>query len=101
MYLFIMYDLPTETTLQRKTMATFRKKLLQSSFIMLQQSIYIKPLDDYKTINKYTKNIIKIIPADGHIVLFSLTDKQYIDVEVYENKKIAKKPTINKQLELF
>jgi CRISPR-associated protein Cas2 len=40
MWVFVYFDLPTETKKDRKAYATFRKTLLQNGFSMIQYSIY-------------------------------------------------------------
>ena len=42
MRVFIMFDLPTETVSDRSAYRHFRKLLINSGFIMMQESIYTK-----------------------------------------------------------
>lgn len=42
MRVFVMFDLPTETSVHRKAYRDFRKYLLVNGFIMLQESVYVK-----------------------------------------------------------
>ena len=42
MRVLVMFDLPVTTTAARKEYARFRKYLIKSGFMMLQESIYCK-----------------------------------------------------------
>lgn len=42
MRMLVMFDLPVETAKQRKNYAAFRKYLIKSGFLMMQESIYSK-----------------------------------------------------------
>ena len=42
MRMLVMFDLPVETAKQRKDYAAFRKFLIKSGFLMMQESIYSK-----------------------------------------------------------
>ena len=42
MRVLVMFDLPTETSLQRKNYRKFRKTLIKNGFIMMQESVYVK-----------------------------------------------------------
>ena len=42
MRVLVMFDLPTETSLQRRNYRKFRKTLIKNGFIMMQESVYVK-----------------------------------------------------------
>ena len=42
MRVLVMFDLPTETSIQRRNYRKFRKSLIKNGFIMMQESVYIK-----------------------------------------------------------
>ena len=42
MWIFVFFDLPTETKRERKIYADFRKQLLRDGFNMFQFSIYLR-----------------------------------------------------------
>ena len=42
MRIMLFFDLPTETLQQRREYTRFRKHLLKSGFLMLQESVYCK-----------------------------------------------------------
>lgn len=42
MWIYVMFDLPTNTKQQRKNASLFRKMLIKDGFSMLQYSVYIR-----------------------------------------------------------
>ncbi len=42
MWLFVFFDLPVTTKIERKTAARFRKDLMKDGFTMMQFSVYIR-----------------------------------------------------------
>ena len=42
MRLMVFFDLPTETSKDRRNYTLFRKMLIKEGFIMMQESIYVK-----------------------------------------------------------
>ena len=73
MRVFVMFDLPTDTSVHRKAYRDFRKFLLVNGFIMLQESVYVKLLE---------KQLREHKPADGNICLLTVTEKQYSKMEI-------------------
>ena len=42
MRVLVMFDLPTETAENRRNYTKFRKYLIKSGFMMMQQSVYVR-----------------------------------------------------------
>ena len=42
MRILVMFDLPVQTSLDRREYTKFRKHLIKSGFFMLQESVYCK-----------------------------------------------------------
>ena len=42
MRILVMFDLPTETSEERRDYRKFRKNLIKNGFIMMQESVYVK-----------------------------------------------------------
>ena len=87
MKLLCMFDLPTQTSKERKDYRLFRKELIKEGFIMLQYSVYMWtcPDRDYKI--RMEKRIEKIIPKKGNIRLVAITEKQYEDMKILIGSK--------------
>ena len=87
MKLLCMFDLPTQTSKERKDYRIFRKNLIKEGFTMMQYSVYIRtcPNRDHK--KRIENRIEKIIPPKGNIRLVSITEKQYEDMKILIGSK--------------
>ena len=101
MWVFVFFDLPTETAKERKDAADFRKKLIQDGFTMFQFSAYIRPCPTCENAEVHVKRVKKIMPPKGEIAILMVTDKQFGSIELFSCKKEKKKPDSHFQLELF
>lgn len=101
MWLFVFFDLPTNTKKERKSAATFRKSIMRDGFTMLQYSVYIRHCASRESALVHVKRVKKMIPKKGHVSILSVTSKQYSEIINFwgvEEKSLPEKP---KQLELF
>ena len=57
MWIFVFFDLPTETAIQRKEAALFRKTLLEDGFTMLQYSVYIRHTPSRENMEVHEKRV--------------------------------------------
>jgi CRISPR-associated protein Cas2 len=106
MWLFVMFDLPTDTEAQRKKANQFRKLLIKSGFTMFQYSIYIRHCLSRKYADVHIKRVQKWTPSGGRVDILMVTDKQVgniitIEKETSELKVSRNKPEKTDQLELF
>ncbi|OJG69385.1 CRISPR-associated endoribonuclease cas2 [Enterococcus phoeniculicola] len=72
-----MFDMPTETTLDRKVYRQFRKFLLSEGFIMHQFSVYSKLLLNGTASQAMIERLKKKNPNKGLITLLTVTEKQF------------------------
>lgn len=89
MRLMVMFDLPVETSKDRRNYRKFRKALLNEGFLMVQYSIYVRVCVDKKSANLMEKRIATFAPAEGLIQTLMATEKQYNSMNfiVGESKK--------------
>lgn len=101
MWIFIFFDLPTETRKERKDAATFRKELIKDGFSMFQFSIYIRHCSSKENADVHVRRVKKILPEYGNVGIITITDKQFSTMELFNGKKSVEdlEPTL--QLELF
>lgn len=81
MRVMVMFDLPVLTAQQRKNYRQFRKHLIKSGFIMLQESIYCKLVQNTTAAEAVIDNIKKKKPSEGLIQLLKITERQYSKME--------------------
>lgn len=101
MWLFVFFDLPTNTKKERKAAARFRKGLMKDGFTMMQYSVYIRHCASKESANVHVKRVDYLVPEKGQISVLSITDKQYGNIINYWGKKDDPLPPAPKQLELF
>ena len=80
MWLFVMFDLPTLTKVDKKNSARFRKDLEKDGFIMLQWSVYIRYCASLESAKLHIKRIRSFTPSKGLVSILTITDKQYADI---------------------
>lgn len=101
MWVLIFFDLPTETKLERKIYAKFRKDLQKDGFSMFQFSIYLRHCASMENAEVHIKRVKKILPEKGHIGIMTITDKQFGMMEIFQGKKELPKKDVPQQLEFF
>ncbi len=101
MWILVFFDLPTETSLERKIYAKFRKELLQDGFNMFQFSIYMRHCASRENAEVHVKRVKDRLPEKGHIGILSITDKQFGMMELFYGKKETHKIKQPLQLEMF
>lgn len=101
MWIFCLFDLPTNTQAQRKRAATFRKQLLEDGFEMMQYSVYKRFCGSMESCEVHAKRIKSILPREGVVSILRFTDKQFSDIQTFMGKSPQKKQKEPAQLELF
>ncbi|MBK8673152.1 MAG: CRISPR-associated endonuclease Cas2 [Bacteroidetes bacterium] len=101
MWVFVFFDLPTETRKDRQIATKFRKQLLDDGFGMFQFSIYMRFCASRENAEVHWKRVKKILPLKGHIGLLQITDKQFGMMEMYIGTKQAELEKPAQQLTLF
>lgn len=97
----VYFDLPVLTKKERKAAARFRKDLLQDGFTMFQFSIYVRHCASRENAEVHTKRVRSRVPPHGFVVVMSITDKQFGEIELYRGGKNTPPPDTPQQLELF
>ena len=76
-----MFDLPVTTSAERKEYAKFRKYLIKSGFMMMQESIYCKLSPNSTLADAVIENVRKNKPEKGLVQVLRVTEKQYAKME--------------------
>ncbi|GAB4135044.1 MAG: CRISPR-associated endonuclease Cas2 [Raineya sp.] len=101
MWIFVFFDLPTETAILRKEYAQFRKKLLKAGFQMQQYSVYRRFCGSRESAEVHIKHVKKAVPPHGMVSILLVTDKQFGDMINIVGAKREPPPDTPQQLELF
>lgn len=101
MWVLVLFDLPTDTKQQRKHAAQFRKTILEFGFTMFQFSIYLRHCTSRENANMHVTRVKRILPAQGHIGILVITDKQFGMIEIFRGQESTQRPDTPQQLMLF
>lgn len=81
MRILVFFDLPTETLENRREYTKFRKLLIKTGFMMMQESVYSKIALNQTVVSSVTEIIKKNRPPEGLVQLLTITEKQYSKIE--------------------
>ncbi len=101
MWVMVMFDLPTETKLERKQYSLFRKKIMKDGFQMFQFSMYIRHCMSRESADVHVKRVKTMLPPKGHVGVMCITDKQFGMMEIFRGRESVSTPDTTQQLELF
>ncbi len=77
-----MFDLPTDTSMDRRHYRWFRKFLIDEGFIMMQESVYTKICLNMHSVRKVELNLQKNRPPKGIVQVMSVTEKQFASMKL-------------------
>ncbi|MCG3173375.1 MAG: CRISPR-associated endoribonuclease Cas2 [Myxococcota bacterium] len=101
MWIFVLFDLPTDTKEARKAHANFRKRLKQDGFSMLQFSVYARPCPTEENAEVHMGRVQSMVPGDGEVRIFTMTDKQFGRMKVFHGKIRREPESAPSQLTIF
>ena len=79
MRVLVMFDLPVQTSDEQKQYRYFRKYLISSGFMMMQESIYCKlALNQGAAMHAVKRNK----PKSGLVQILTVTEKQFSKMEI-------------------
>ncbi|MCR5195996.1 MAG: CRISPR-associated endonuclease Cas2 [Pseudobutyrivibrio sp.] len=89
MRVIVFFDLPVLTNANKKAYRDFRKFLIKSGFMMVQESVYCKLVPNSTVGDSVIANVKKNKPPEGLVQALKVTEKQYSKMEfiVGERKK--------------
>lgn len=86
MRVIVFFDLPVLTNKNRKEYREFRKLLIKSGFLMMQESVYCKLAQNSAAADAIADNVRKHKPSTGLVQLLKITEKQYSKMEYIVGK---------------
>lgn len=86
MRVIVFFDLPVLTEKNRKEYRDFRKYLIKTGFIMMQESVYCKLVLNNVAADAISNQIKKNKPSEGLVQLLRVTEKQYSKMEFIVGK---------------
>lgn len=82
MRIIVFFDLPIKTLENRRVYAKFRKFLIKSGFIMMQESVYSKLVLNAVAAHTVIQSVRTNAPAEGLIQMLTVTEKQFNSIEL-------------------
>lgn len=101
MWLFVFFDLPTETKKDRSNASRFRTNLLKDGFSMMQYSVYVRHCASSESADVHEKRIHALLPPLGKVSVLRITDKQFGNIMNFWGRAEVPKAPPPTQLELF
>jgi CRISPR-associated protein Cas2 len=101
MWLITMFDLPVDTEKAKKQYTHFRKFLLGDGFCKMQFSVYVRYCASIENTEVHSARVGQAVPPDGEVRVFTLTDKQYEQMQVFRGKRRVPTEEPPAQLEFF
>ncbi|WP_290137784.1 CRISPR-associated endonuclease Cas2 [uncultured Dubosiella sp.] len=89
MRVLVMYDLPAVTPKEKKIHHAFRKLLIQSGFLMMQESIYCKLAQNQQAADAIIRQLKKQLPETGLVQVLTITEKQFAKIQYLVGKKTS------------
>ena len=81
MRVIVFFDLPSVSAGEKKVYRQFRKFLIKSGFVMVQESVYSKLALNTTVANAVVANVRKNRPDRGVVQVLVITEKQYGKME--------------------
>lgn len=89
MRLMVFFDLPVESSTQRKAYRQFRKYLIKDGYLMLQNSIYAKLVINEGAAGAAIMRLRKNRPPEGLVQIIKVTEKQFSTMECITGNREA------------
>lgn len=101
MWIYVFFDLPTETKQDVRVANKFRKLLLDDGFKMFQFSIYIRFCFSRENAKVHENRVKRELPKKGKVGILTVTNKQFGMMEIYHGRKEDSAPLETGQLLMF
>ena len=81
MRVIVFFDLPVQTSAQRREYTQFHKHLVKSGFIMMQESVYSKLALNMSAAGAIMEAVRQHKPPEGLVQMLVVTEKQFARME--------------------
>ncbi|MCA3556533.1 CRISPR-associated endonuclease Cas2 [Aestuariivirga sp.] len=92
MWLFVFFDLPVGTKVERRAATRFRNFLKDDGFLMLQWSVYARVCRGEEATGKHHARVTSNLPSRGSVRTLTVTERQYARMKLLigESKRSEK-----------
>lgn len=81
MRVVVFFDLPVVTNHNRIEYRKFRKFLIRNGFLMMQESVYCKLVQNSTVADSVVESVKRNKPDSGLVQILKITEKQYSKME--------------------
>lgn len=81
MRIIVFFDLPIQTRAERREYARFRRHLIKSGFLMMQESVYSKIALNTTAASAIMQSVRDEKPSKGLVQMLTVTEKQFSRME--------------------
>ena len=92
MWLMVMFDLPVDTSEDRKAANDFRYQLLDFAFERCQYSVYVRFCEGKEQSETWVRKIRAALPTGGKVYCLHFTDKQYQGIIRFDRRTRVNSP---------
>ena len=89
MRIIVMFDLPSITSSEKAAYRQFRKYLLSTGFLMLQESIYAKLALNQVSSELIMQGVRRNKPPEGSLFMLTVTEKQFAKMEILVGERVS------------
>ena len=89
MRIIVFFDLPTLTCEDKRNYRKFRKNLIKSGFMMIQESVYAKLALNGTQVHQIIEEVKSFKPQNGSVQILSVTEKQFSKMEMLSGKCVT------------
>lgn len=83
----LFFDLPMETSNERRDYSHFRKFLIDNGFYMMQKSVYSKLFLNRNSFELLKQKVMTSLPKKGVVQIMSVTENQYSAIDYLLGKE--------------
>ena len=87
MRVMVFFDLPTESLADKREYRKFRKFLITTGFLMLQESVYCKLSLNQTVAQSVANQVRKNVPPEGNVQMMLITERQFARMECLVGEK--------------
>lgn len=89
MRIIVFFDLPTETSSDRREYRKFRKTLITNGFMMMQESVYCRLALNGTAQKAIFETINRNKPSKGLVQVLTVTEKQFASMTYITGKSTS------------
>ncbi|WP_081616937.1 MULTISPECIES: CRISPR-associated endonuclease Cas2 [unclassified Thioalkalivibrio] len=92
MWIFALFDLPSDSPSRRRSASRFRKDLLAIGFHRFQLSCYARYCFSSSQAHTIQSRVERFLPQHGEVIIFLSTDQQMSRTRIFSGRALVTPP---------